>query len=34
MTCLKVPTRGASVKGILSERLVTIIDVQWHTARL
>jgi hypothetical protein len=30
MARLEDLTRGATVKGILPDRLVTIVDVKWH----
>jgi hypothetical protein len=30
MACLEQLQRGASVKGVLPDGLVTVVDVQWH----
>src|SRR5256714_342800 len=30
MACLEDLTRGAAVRGILPDGLVTVVDVQWH----
>ncbi len=33
MAQLEQLTRGATVKGILPDALITVVDVQWHIVR-